>query len=119
MYGTFYGEGGVIGIVILSIIYGWLFAKIMRYSEQFTTDIRYMIKGIVIASFLALIRGGDLAGIVAFVGMSYWPIFLFMRQYSIFAKRFDTWYWKQYLVMKRFAKQEDNAPTLENAVADA
>lgn len=92
IYGTFYGEAGVPGIVILSFLYGAAFAWVIRRSERYDSDMRWLIKGMVIASLVALIRGGDLAGIVAFVGMSYWPVFIFMAQYSTFAKKFNTWF---------------------------
>ena len=117
MYGTFYGEGGVPGIILLSILYGFFFARITRYTEKFTNDIRFLLKGIMIASFLALIRGGDLAGIVAFCCMSYWPIMLFMRQYTSFASRFDGWYWKQYMAMRRMKQQNQQEMKKAEALA--
>lgn len=92
MYGTFYGEGGVGGIILLSLVYGAFFAYIVRRSERYKSDMRFLIKGMVAASLIALIRGGDLAGIVAFIGMSYWPVFIFMRGYGKYSAKFNAWF---------------------------
>ncbi|NPA36353.1 MAG: hypothetical protein GXO47_05840 [Chlorobi bacterium] len=86
IYGTFYGEGGIMGIIILSIIYGWFFVKLFRYTYRYNSDMHWLLKGIIIASFIPILRGGDLPGIVAFIGMSYWPVFLFLWQYNKFLK---------------------------------
>jgi hypothetical protein len=84
IYGSFYGEGGFVGIVIFSILYAILFVRLFQYSFRYHSSIRYMIKGIAIASLIPLLRGGDLPGIFAFIGMSYWPVFLFIRNYHKF-----------------------------------
>ncbi len=86
IYGTFYGEGGIIGIIIFSILYGWLFVKLFRYSEYYDSDMKWLLKGIIIASFVPILRGGDLPGIIAFIGMSYWPVILFLYQYNKFVR---------------------------------
>jgi hypothetical protein len=87
LYGTFYGEGGTTGIVILSVIYCFLVNLIMRYSLNFNSDVRHIIKGITIASLVPLLRGGDLPGIYAFIGMSFWPVFLFISRYNSFLRQ--------------------------------
>jgi hypothetical protein len=86
LYGTFYGEGGVAGIVILSIVYAFLINRIMKNSLNFNSDTRHMIKGATIASIIPLLRGGDLPGIYAFIGMSFWPIIFFVSRYKAFSK---------------------------------
>lgn len=86
IYGTFYGEGGTWGIIIFSILYGFLFVKIFRYSTKYSSDMRFLIKGIVFASLIPLLRGGDLPGIIAFIGMSYWPVLIIIYQYNNFLK---------------------------------
>jgi hypothetical protein len=86
IYGTFYGEGGIGGIILLSIIYAWLFTWLFKKASYFRSDMRFVIKGIVFASAIPLLRGGDLPGIIAFVGMSFWPVFLFMFGYYRFRK---------------------------------
>ncbi len=87
IYGTFYGEGGFWGIVLLSILYGWIFVKLFRYTYNYNSDLQWLLKGIIIASFVPILRGGDLPGIIAFIGMSYWPVVLFVYQYNKFLKR--------------------------------
>jgi hypothetical protein len=105
IYGSFYGEGGVGGIILCCIIYGCFFAYLNQRAKRYQSDMRYLLKGITIASIIALIRGGDLAGIVAFIGMSYWPVFLFTFQYGSFVRRFNLWY-RSYEQSKRIM----NAP---------
>lgn len=87
IYGTFYGEGGVPGIIIFSVMYGWLFIKAFRYADRYNSDMRWLIKGIILAWALPWLRGGDIPGIVAWFGMSFWPVFLILRQYNAFIER--------------------------------
>lgn len=87
IYGTFYGEGGTFGIILFSILYGYLFTRLFRYANRYNSDMRYLLKGVIIASTIPLLRGGDLPGIIAFIGMSYWPIFIFLYQYNQFLKK--------------------------------
>jgi len=102
IYGTFYGEGGVAGIVVLCIVYGLGFGAFVARSERYRSDIQYVHKGLVVASLLAIIRGGDLAGIVAFIGMSYWPLLILNVQYSSFIKKVQAWY-SELLITRRIA----------------
>lgn len=85
IYGSFYGEGGVGGIVVFCVLYALLFNYIMVSSLKYKTGVRHLIKGLTIASALPLLRGGDLPGIYAFIGMTFWPVFLFISQYKKFA----------------------------------
>jgi hypothetical protein len=97
IYGSFYGEGGVGGIVILSILYAVLLNYIMVSSLKYKSDVRHLIKGITLASTIPILRGGDLPGIYAFVGMTFWPVFYFIYNY------------KTYLHMYRLAKMEEQS----------
>jgi hypothetical protein len=81
IYGSFYGEGGVIGVVVLSALYGFLFARYVNWANRHRSIVRWVLRGVLIASLFALIRGGDIPGIAAFIGMSYWPIALFILGY--------------------------------------
>jgi oligosaccharide repeat unit polymerase len=74
IFGSFYAEAGVIGVVVFSLLYGFGLGQIYNWSLRFRSSLRTVIKAIVIASAFAVIRGGDLAGTVAFLGMSFWPI---------------------------------------------
>ncbi|HPI11516.1 MAG TPA: O-antigen polymerase [Catalimonadaceae bacterium] len=87
IYGTFYGEGGTTGIIVLSVIYCLIVNLIMRYSLSYNSDLRHIIKGITIASLVPLLRGGDLPGIYAFIGMSFWPVFVFISRYNSFLRQ--------------------------------
>ncbi|WP_373551436.1 hypothetical protein [Haliscomenobacter sp.] len=87
LYGSFYGEGGVVGIVVFCFIYAWLFVRIGRYANRYQSDMRWVIWGLFLASLIPLLRGGDLPGIIAFIGMSYWPVFIFIYQYNQYLKR--------------------------------
>lgn len=87
IYGSFYGEGGVLGIIILSILYGWLFVKLFRYAMRYESDMKWLLKGIIVASFIPILRGGDLPGIVGFIGMSYWPVIIMVWIYNRWLKR--------------------------------
>jgi hypothetical protein len=82
LYGTFYGEGGVTGIFVLCFLYSLVLNWILVYSLRFNSDVRHMIKGITIASMVPLLRGGDLPGIYAFIGMSFWPVFFIINRYG-------------------------------------
>jgi len=86
IYGSFYGEGGALAIIIFSILYGWLFVKLFRYAIRYESDMKWLLKGVIIASFIPILRGGDLPGIIAFIGMSYWPVFVLLWMYNKWLK---------------------------------
>ena len=88
LYGTFYGEGGITGIIVLCIIYGYILNSIVTSSINYNSDVRHLIKGAAIASLIPLLRGGDLPGIFAFIGMSFWPVVFFVYRYGSFALKF-------------------------------
>lgn len=81
IYGSFYAEAGFTGIVVFSILYGFFLFRLVRWANSFASDLRYVIKGIILACLLPVLRGGDLGGIGAFVGMTYWPVIIFMYYY--------------------------------------
>jgi hypothetical protein len=58
----------------------------MARSLTYNSDVRHLIKGITIASMIPLLRGGDLPGIYAFIGMSFWPVFYFINRYKKFIR---------------------------------
>jgi hypothetical protein len=89
LFGSFYGEGGLIGIVIFSIIYGTIFAKIVSYSTHQKPFASILIRAIFCACLIPLLRGGDLPGIYAWFGMAFWPCFwLLWNKRRYFALRF-------------------------------
>jgi oligosaccharide repeat unit polymerase len=82
LFGSFYGEGGFLGIIIFSILYAWVLHLIFRYGDRYNSDVRWVIKGITISSLIPLLRGGDLPGVYAFIGMTFWPTVVFIYRYN-------------------------------------
>ncbi|NJM99039.1 MAG: oligosaccharide repeat unit polymerase [Phormidesmis sp. RL_2_1] len=78
LFGDFYSEGGLIAIIIFSILYGLLFAYIVRLSLKLHPFSGLLIRAILLSSMVPLLRGGDLPGIYSWIGMSFWPCFLLM-----------------------------------------
>lgn len=73
LFGSFYQEGGPIGIVLLSAIYGFAFARLIMFSTRILPLGSLLIRGMLAAGVVPLLRGGDLPGIYAWFGMSFWP----------------------------------------------
>ncbi len=73
LFGSFYAEGGVVGILILAPLYGWILARLQGSSRNAHPFAAMLIRGMIVASIPPLLRGGDLPGIYAWFGMSYWP----------------------------------------------
>ncbi|MFN3405103.1 MAG: hypothetical protein ACK40G_13460 [Cytophagaceae bacterium] len=86
LYGVFYGEGGKWAIVIFGILWAWMFVRIKLFSENYADELQYIIKGLFIAALVPVLRSGDMAGDISIVGMSYWPIMLFVYRYNKFLK---------------------------------
>lgn len=87
LYGVFYGEGGIIGIVVFSLLWGWFLARVTLACNTYDHDMSAVLKGVLIASLVPVLRSGDLPGDVAVVGMSYWPVFAFIYLYNKFIKK--------------------------------
>ncbi len=88
IWGVFYSEGGVPGIIILSILWAWFLSYIYRsFSSAFNSDLSVLLIGILLSSLIPIFRSGDMAGDFAIVLMSYWPIIVFARSYKKFVKR--------------------------------
>lgn len=86
IFGTFYSEGGVIALVLFSISYVFVYNYFFRGANQYQSGMKYLMKGLIIAATVPLLRGGDIPGIVAFWGMSFWPLYFFTRSYNKFLK---------------------------------
>ena len=87
MYGTFYIEGGVVGIVVFCWLYGMFLARVVNRLKRYHGMVGATLLGCVYASLIAWFRGGDFAGIFALLLLSYWPVIVFMRRYNAFLKR--------------------------------
>jgi len=78
LFGSFYAEGGLAGIIILSVIYGAGLAKIMSYTIRLQPFVSNILRAVVCASIVPMLRGGDIAGTYAWIGMAYWPCFFLL-----------------------------------------
>lgn len=78
LLGSFYEEGGVVGILIFSLAYGLGLGALVAYSARVRPFAGVMIRAAVCASLVPLLRGGDLPGIYAWVGMAFWPCALLL-----------------------------------------
>ncbi|MDP5081567.1 MAG: hypothetical protein NWP87_02845, partial [Winogradskyella sp.] len=73
-------------IILFSIGYAKLLAWLLYLAKSYQSNLRFLIKGVVVAALIPLLRGGDLPGIYAFIGMSFWPVFIFIYSYNKFLK---------------------------------
>lgn len=78
LFGSFYEEGQIFGIIFFSVIYGAFLARIVTYSTQLNPFASILIRSIVCACLIPLLRGGDLPGIYSWFGMAFWPCFLLL-----------------------------------------
>jgi hypothetical protein len=78
LFGSFYEEGGIFGIVLFSILYGAGLAAIMGHTMRVRPFASFIIRAVVCASLVPMLRGGDLGGGYAWIGMAYWPCFLLL-----------------------------------------
>ena len=88
LFGSFYQEGGLVGVVILSIIYGFGFGRLVSFSTRIVPLAGLLLRGILAAAIVPLLRGGDLPGIYAWFGMSFWPclLLLWLGRHDFFAR---------------------------------
>ncbi|GAB1542311.1 hypothetical protein NUACC21_49850 [Scytonema sp. NUACC21] len=77
-YGDFYSEGGIFGILIFGVLYGAGFAAVVQRSAWMHPFAGILVRSILCSSIVPLLRGGDLPGIYAWIGMSFWPCFLLL-----------------------------------------
>src|SRR5436190_6221709 len=88
LFGSFYQEGGWVGAVLCTIIYGFGFGRLVSFSTRIVPLAGLLIRGILAAAIVPLLRGGDLPGIYAWFGMSFWPcvLFLWLRRHEFLAR---------------------------------
>jgi hypothetical protein len=88
LFGSFYQEGGLVGVIILSILYGFGFGCLVSFSTRIVPLTGLLLRGILAAAIVPLLRGGDLPGIYAWFGMSFWPCFLllWLARHDFFAR---------------------------------
>lgn len=76
LFGDFYSEGGVIAMILLSLLYGVILARLVRRTVWLHPFAGTLIRAIICAALVPVLRGGDMAGIAAWIGMAFWPCFL-------------------------------------------
>ena len=88
LFGSFYQEGGLVGVILLSIIYGFGFGRLVSFSMRIVPLAGLLLRGILAAAIVPLLRGGDLPGIYAWFGMSFWPclVLLWLGRHDFFAR---------------------------------
>jgi len=106
LFGSFYQEGGFIGIILFSAIYGFGLARLIRFSAEIHPIGGTLIRAITCAAVIPLLRGGDLPGIYAWFGMAFWPCFLLL------------WIWRKELLAK-VASSQVTVPTPPNRLVFA
>lgn len=87
IWGVFYAEGGVVAVVLLSILWGWMLAWLYRNVSYFSSDLSFVLVGIILVCMIPVFRSGDMAGDFAIVLMSFWPMFIFTHQYKKFIQK--------------------------------
>jgi hypothetical protein len=85
LFGTFYQEGGTIGIVVLSALYGLGLGRFVRWSVSLPAFASLVLRGSLIAALIPLLRAGDLPGVYSWLGMAFWPcvVVLFLLKRSL------------------------------------
>jgi len=107
LFGSFYQEGGIIGVVLLSALYGFGFARLIRFSTVIHPFGGLLIRAIACAAVVPLLRGGDLPGIYAWFGMAFWPCFLVL------------YIWRKELLTKGLEAATRNSSPLTQSFASA
>jgi hypothetical protein len=107
LFGSFYQEGGIIGMVLLSALYGFGFARLIRFSAVIHPLGGLLIRAIACAAVVPLLRGGDLPGIYAWFGMAFWPCFLVL------------YLWRKELLTKGLEAATRNSSPLTQSFASA
>ncbi len=87
IWGVFYAEGGIPGVIILSVLWAWLLAYMYRAFSVFTSDLSAFLVAIILVSMIPIFRSGDMAGDFAIVLMSFWPMIIFTRMYKKFLQK--------------------------------
>ncbi len=76
LLGSFYAEGWLIGIAFFCFLYSYCIAKLVVYSTRLHPFAGVLIRAVICAALVPLLRAGDLPGIYAWIGMGFWPCFL-------------------------------------------
>lgn len=88
LFGSFYQEGGIAGVLICSLLYGFGLGKLIAFTTRIPVVTGALIRGLICAFLIPLLRGGDLPGIFAWAFMSFWPclLVLWLRRRDFFSR---------------------------------
>jgi oligosaccharide repeat unit polymerase len=78
LFGSFYEEAGVLGVVILSMLYGLGIGRFVYFTTRIHAFAGLLMRAMLCAFLVPLLRGGDLPGMYAWAGMAFWPCFLIL-----------------------------------------
>lgn len=92
IFGSFYAEGGLIGIILFSIVYGFAFSKAATSLARSHPFVNVMGRAVFLSWLVPLLRGGDVPGIYSWLGMSMLPVLVYF-------------YLKRTLLFKRFQRR--------------
>lgn len=106
LYGSFYAEGNFVGVIIFGVLYGLLFQYLLKQTDRYESNFGYILRGVIMASTLALLRGGDLPGIVAVIGMTYWPLIFFNNRYQAYLRKYKAR--EKAIIMEILRAEESN-----------
>jgi|GEM_PF-475797 len=87
LFGSFYQEGGLPGIIVFSILYGWALGRLVVWTTSLGAFPSLVVRASLFAGLVPLMRAGDLAGVYAWLGMSFWPCVLVLFWLSQRAKQ--------------------------------
>lgn len=87
LYGVFYAEFAVEGIVIFSVLWAIALSWMYRSLSIYRSKLSYLLIGILLTALIPIFRSGDLAGDFAIVLMSYWPIIVFVYYYKKYVRK--------------------------------
>jgi hypothetical protein len=76
LFGSFYAEGWLLGIFLFSLLYAYVLARLVKHSTTVHPFSGTLIRAMLCALLIPLLRGGDLPGIYAWIGMAFWPCFI-------------------------------------------
>lgn len=104
LFGTFYQEAGVLGIIVLSVAYGYGFGCLVSWAAGLAPFASVVVRASAFAGLVPLMRSGDLPGVCSWLGMAFWPCALILLLLKNSSKRGE-----QMRVRKRRPKRSKGA----------
>ncbi len=73
LFGSFYAEGGVAAVLLLAAVYGAVLGRLVGATTRWSPFAAILVRAILCAWIIPLLRGGDLPNIYSWFGMAFWP----------------------------------------------